>query len=132
MLFARVFLGTTPCMASLINTTRGGRIMLGYVEQADTFWRRSRGLLFRRGLPAGSGLWIVPCGSIHMFGMCFALDVLFLDAELRVVKIVRHIRPFGMALGGPRAHSVVELATGWLPDDAVAVGDQLSWCSPKT
>ena len=114
-------------MASLINTARGGRIIVAAIEQADTFWRRSRGLLFRRGLAAGAGLWIVPCSSIHMFGMCFSLDVLFLDADLRVVKIVRKVRPFGMALGGPRAHSVVEIAAGWLPDDAVAIGDQLSW-----
>lgn len=117
-------------MASLINTSRGGRTVVGSVERADTFWRRSLGLLFRRGLPAGAGLWIVPCSSIHMFGMCFALDVLFLDTELRVVNIVRKVRPFGMAFGGPRAHSVVELATDWLPEDAVAVGDQLAW-SPQ-
>ena len=116
-------------MASLINTSRGGRIILAAIEKADTFWRRSLGLLFRRGLPAGAGLWIVPCSSIHMFGMCFSLDVLFLDAELRVVKIVRKVRPFGMALGGPHAHSVVEIATGWLPADAVAVGDQLAWAT---
>lgn len=62
-----------------------------------------------------------------MFGMRFALDLLFLDTELRVVKIVRNIRPWQMASGGPGAHSVVELATGWLPADAVASGDQLAW-----
>ena len=78
-------------------------------------------------LTAGAALWIVPCPSIPMFGMRFALDLLFLDASLRVVKVVRHVRPWRMASGGPGAHSVVELATGWLAEDAVAPGDQLAW-----
>jgi len=111
----------------LINVTQGGREIVAAVAWADSFWRRGIGLLGRAGLPAGAALWIVPCPSIHMFGMRFALDLLFLDASLRVVKVVRHVRPWRMASGGPGAHSVVELATGWLAEDAVAPGDQLAW-----
>jgi uncharacterized protein len=111
----------------LINTSQNGREVAGAAERADTFWSRGMGLLGRAGLPAGAALWIAPCSSIHMFGMRFALDLLFLDADLRVVKIVRNIRPWQMASGGPGAHSVVELATGWLPADAVAIGNQLAW-----
>ena len=111
----------------LINASRGGREVAGAVERADSFWRRGIGLLGCAGLPAGAALWIDPCSSIHMFGMRFALDVIFLDADLRVVKVVRDVRPWRMASGGAGAHSVVELATGWLPEDAVAVGDQLAW-----
>jgi uncharacterized membrane protein (UPF0127 family) len=114
----------------LINITRGGREVVGAAERADSFWRRGVGLLGRAGLPAGAALWIVPCRSIHMFGMCFALDLIFLDADLRVVKVVRNVRPWGLASGGANAYSVVELATGWLPDDAVAPGDQLVWLPP--
>lgn len=114
-------------MERLINLTHEGREVVAAVERADSFWRRGLGLLGRTGLPIGAALWIAPCSSIHMFGMRFALDLLFLDADLRVVKIVRNIRPWQMATGGPDAYSVVELATGWLPADAVAIGDQLAW-----
>ncbi len=119
-------------MERLINRTRGGREIAVQVERADTFWRRGVGLLGRAGLPAGAVLWIAPCRSIHMFGMRFALDLLFLDADLRVVNIVRNIRPWQMASGGAGAHSVVELATGWLPDEAAAPGDQLAWAPRRT
>ncbi len=111
----------------LLNSSRGNREVAGGVERAGSFWRRGVGLLGRAGLPAGAALWITPCHSIHMFGMRFALDLIFLDTDLRVVKIVRNIRPWQMASGGAAAHSVVELATGWLPADTVAIGDQLAW-----
>ena len=114
-------------MGRLINASRGGREVAGKVERADSFWRRGIGLLGRAGLPVGAALWITPCRSIHMFGMRFALDLLFLDTDLRVVKVVRNVRPWLMASGGSDAYSVVELATGWLPIDAVAPGDQLAW-----
>ena len=119
-------------VGKLINTTRSGREVVGAVERADSFWRRGVGLLGRAGLPAGAALWIMPCNSIHMFGMRFALDLIFLDAGLRVVKIVRDVRPWRMASGGPGAHSVLELATGWLPADAAAPGDQLAWAPERT
>ena len=114
-------------MGRLINLTQGGREIAAAVERADSFWRRGIGLLGRAGLPVSAALWLVPCPSIHMFGMRFALDLLFLDADLRIVKVVRQIRPWRMASGGPGAHSVVELATGWLPADAARPGDQLAW-----
>lgn len=114
-------------MGRLINVTQGGREIAAAVERADSFWRRGVGLLGRAGLPVGAALWLVPCPSIHMFGMRFALDLLFLDADLRIVKVVRQIRPWRMASGGPGAHSVVELATGWLPEDAARPGDRLAW-----
>jgi uncharacterized membrane protein (UPF0127 family) len=114
-------------MGSLINVTHGGHKVAAAVERADSFWRRGIGLLGRTGLPEGAALWIVPCHSIHMFGMRFALDLIFLDASLRVVNVVRNVRPWRMASGGAGAHSVVELATGWLPADAATPGDQLAW-----
>ena len=48
---------------------------------ADTFWKRLRGLLGTREWPEGNALLISPCNSVHMFGMKYCLDVLFVDQQ---------------------------------------------------
>ena len=70
------------------------------------------------------GLWIVPCPMIHTFFMKFAIDVLFLDRELRVVRVLEELRPWRLSPWVFRAHSVLELAAGRL-QGTVRVGDCL-------
>ncbi len=114
--------------ARLVNT-RTGQVLVGELEVAATPAARSRGLLGRSGLPRDAGLWIRPCAvlgfaSIHMFGMRFAIDVLYLDRRLRVVKIVRGLKPWRLSAAWP-AHSVVELPAGALDEADVRPGDVL-------
>ena len=52
---------------------------------------RLRGLLFS---PASDGLMVLlPCRDIHTFGMTYAIDVAFLDAQGMVVRAVRDVLP---------------------------------------
>ena len=57
------------------------------IEIANTSLSRMFGLLGRRGLSTGEGLWIKPSSGVHTFGMMFAIDVIGLDKNLRVVKL---------------------------------------------
>jgi uncharacterized membrane protein (UPF0127 family) len=56
--------------------------------------RRLIGLLGRRSLPAGVALEIPHCRSVHTFGMRFALDLVWLDADRRVVRVDRGVPPW--------------------------------------
>ena len=69
---------------------------------------RLRGLIGRR---EPRPLLLVPAAAIHTWGMRFAIDAVFLDAELRVVKVVRRLPPrrFAAARG---ARAVLELPAG--------------------
>lgn len=58
-----------------------GTLWLEQVEVAATLTRRLKGLLGRDGLPATTGMLIVPCSSIHTFFMRFPIDVFFLAPE---------------------------------------------------
>jgi uncharacterized membrane protein (UPF0127 family) len=71
-------------------------------------------------LDAGSGLWIYPCEAVHTFGMKMPIDILFLDREHRVRKIVERMVPGRFACCLP-ARSVIELPAG----AAQASGTQL-------
>ncbi|MDD5628380.1 MAG: DUF192 domain-containing protein [Elusimicrobia bacterium] len=105
------------------NRTRG-REVASRVAVADDSVSRSRGLLGRTAMAPEEGLWIVPCPMIHTFFMKFAIDVVFLDRELRVVRVLEGLKPWRVSPWVFRAHSVLELAGGRLRG-SVAVGDRL-------
>lgn len=94
-------------------------------EVAENPWTRSVGLLGRKGLAESRGLWIRPCSSIHTLFMRFAIDVLYLDRQRRVVKVVRRLPPFRFSLGGRGAHSVIELPAGALDGFDLAPGQEV-------
>ena len=81
---------------------------------ADTFWKRGMGLMGRPELKPGQGLLLRPCGSIHTCFMRFPIDVIFLDAINRVVKVHQNVPPWRMVRGGWKAHTVIEVQSGWL------------------
>ncbi len=95
------------------------------VELATSPWVRARGLLGRAGLAPGQGLWLAPCRSIHTVGMRFAIDVVFLDREWRVVAVAPALGPCRLAWGGWRAHGALELASGETTRLGLAAGQQL-------
>jgi uncharacterized protein len=72
---------------------------------------RMRGLLGRRSLGDGEGMLLQPAGSVHTFFMRFPIDVVFLDADRRIVRIASNVRPW-RAAGAKKAKSVLELAAG--------------------
>jgi len=87
---------------------------LGRVWVATRRKDRMRGLLGREGLPVGELMLLEPCGSIHTIGMRFAIDVLFLDRNWRVIAIRESVHPGRLAWGGWRACRTLEAAAGWL------------------
>lgn len=72
---------------------------------------RMRGLLGKKGLDAGEGILLQPAGSVHTFFMRFAIDVVFLDADRRVVRVASDVRPWRTA-AAKKARAVLELASG--------------------
>ena len=83
-----------------------------------------RGLLGRRNLPGGEGILLKPASSVHMAFMRFPIDAVFLDRELRVVKVASDLRPW-RAAGSRGAKSVLEIAAGEAERRGVTVGDRL-------
>lgn len=81
--------------------------------------------MFRRSLAPGSGMWINPCNGIHMFFMRFAIDAVFLDRQLRVVKVYRRLGRWRLVPLVWGAQSVVELPPGSLDGLDLPKGEQL-------
>ena len=99
---------------------------------AETALTRMKGLLGRASLPSGEGILLKPASSVHMAFMRFAIDAVFLDRDLRVVKIADDLKPW-RAAGARGAKSVVELPAGEAARRGLTVGDRLTvGSSPAT
>lgn len=61
---------------------------------ADNFILRLRGLMGRKRLPENTGLLLIPCNSVHMCFMRFAIDVVYLDKDYKILKIVKNLYPW--------------------------------------
>jgi uncharacterized membrane protein (UPF0127 family) len=91
---------------------------------AETALTRMRGLLGRRELPSEEGILLKPASSVHMAFMRFPIDAVFLDTDLRVVKIAPELQPW-RASGARGAKSVLEIAAGEAARRGLSVGDRL-------
>lgn len=108
------------------NVTRE-TIVAERVEVAGTSEERRRGLLGRTGLEAGTGLWLVPCEWVHMFGMKFAIDIVVLDKNDVVVGVQEALRPGWIGKLFWRAHSTLELPVGAIRASGTVKGDRIAW-----
>ena len=111
-------------MARFLNATRGTVLAADGVP-CSGFWLRLRGLMFRRRFTPFDGLWLDPTNAIHMFWVFFPIDLVWLDRELRVVKITVAIRPWRIEFVRGAA-SVMELPVGAIQRSATAAGDQIA------
>ncbi len=111
-------------MPRVLNESNGN-VVADEVRVADDIWSRFWGLMGRRSLPEGHALLLEPCSSIHTLFMRFAIDVIFLDRENRVVKVYPNVKPF-RAVVGHRARKALEVAAGSAARAQVEEGNQLA------
>ena len=94
----------------VLNLTRG-TVLATQLTKAHTGATRRKGLLDRKGLLPGEGLWIAPCESVHTFFMHFPIDLVYLDRKLKVKKVRHSVAAWRMSVC-LAAHSVLELPAG--------------------
>jgi uncharacterized protein len=103
-----------------------GEVLLDNLEIADTFWKRFKGLQLRQSLPAGAGLLITPCSSVHTCFMRFPIDLIMLDEQNIVLGVKAAIQPWRLAICVRSTKRVIEVHSSHFNHD-VAVGTQLTW-----
>lgn len=111
---------------AVYNSTKG-ILLLPEAEVADSFWRRLIGLMGRKQLSDGSGLIIKPCNSIHMIGMRFPIDVIFVDEGDQICHIIQGMRPMQISPIIWNAKYVIEAPSGTVFKYGVEFRDQIEW-----
>lgn len=81
------------------------------VKKADTFMKRFLGLMFKRAMPIGHGILLMPCSGIHTCFMRFPIDVIYLSDNYEVLGI-ETVGPWRLGRHVKGAKMVLELPAG--------------------
>jgi uncharacterized membrane protein (UPF0127 family) len=118
------------------NRTRN-TVLAERLENGASFWAKFWGLMGRRSLPPGNGLWLPGENGIHMLFMRFPIDVVFVappvngDALRRVLKVRRAVPPWwGVEWWVGGAKGILELPVGTIEETGTAVGDEIAIETP--
>ena len=120
---------TKPTIAR--NVTRE-RVLAARLETAGGLWAKFLGLMGRKSLPDGEGLWLPASNGIHMMFMRFPIDAVFVgrpDANGRrpVISVHRSLRPWrGLVPLVRGADGVLELPARTIDATGTLVGDLVS------
>ena len=113
-------------LSGRISDALSGRIVVSRVARTTHALERMRGLLGRPAPAADTGLLIEPCGSVHTWFMRYAIDVVYLDRDGAVLRVVSAMAPWRMSRQ-PRARSTLELCAGGAATAAIVPGQRLVW-----
>jgi hypothetical protein len=106
------------------NSTRG-TVLASRCRIARNVLSRGIGLLGRTGIADGEGLLITKTSSITMLFMLFAIDAVFVDRDMRVIKVAHRLRPWVPVSTARHADAVLELPAGTAARSGTQVGDVL-------
>jgi len=110
----------------LVRNANTGRVLAWRVRRADNWLDRTVGFLPRTSIAPEEGLWFEHCHAVHTLGMRTALDVVFLDKNMRVVKVEPNVTPHKIYVGAENAHTVAEFGPGFAKANPLEPGDQLT------
>jgi uncharacterized protein len=105
-----------------LRVERTGGWLVTKLRIAGDSAERRRGLLDSEGLEDGEGLVIAPSQGVHTFGMRFAIDVVGVARDGRIVLIRPAVRPRRIVLSF-RAFAMVELGAGAIASARIQLGD---------
>jgi len=101
-------------------------ILAAAPRTARSFYDRLRGMIGRdfRRTPFDAMIF-ERCNAIHSCGMSIPIDVIFLDRQNTICRLVHALPPWRFVMGGAAAVTVVEMPAGRLKESRCAVGDKV-------
>jgi uncharacterized membrane protein (UPF0127 family) len=96
---------------------------------ASSLWGKFMGLMGRRSLDPGAGMWLPDSNGIHMMFMRFPLDIVFVgraepSGERPVLSVHVNLPAWtGLVPLVRGAHGVLELPVGTIERSGTQVGD---------
>ncbi|PKM49366.1 MAG: hypothetical protein CVV02_16385 [Firmicutes bacterium HGW-Firmicutes-7] len=92
------------------------RVIIATSEQA-----RRVGLIGMETLPPYYGMLLYPCNAIHMRGVKFPIDVIYMDKNMQVVRVVRSINPEETDKGHHEAYYTLELPSNTIQYNPISM-----------
>ena len=111
-------------MAHLFNRTKKIKLLQN-LKVANNFILRFKGLIGCKNLDSHSGLWFPESNWIHSFFMSIAIDVIYLDKEMKVCKLKKNFKPWRLSFPVLKSCSVIEVRSGFINKNLIELGDLL-------
>ena len=111
------------CLVSLEDNT----VVISSLELAADFKSRFFGLMGRESLSYGEGLLLPDVSAIHMMFMRFAIDVVFLDRDSKVLQVDDNVSPWTGFAARYGAWAVLEISAGYANKCGIKKGMRLLW-----
>ena len=92
---------------------------------ANTLYSRAKGLLGKRDFRNPEAMVIKSCNAIHTFFMNFAIDILFVDKNNKIVGVEPNIKPWRLSHVYWLSRFVIELPVGTIEETKTSKGDEL-------
>lgn len=100
-------------------------VIFSKVINADSFFKRLKGLMFTKEISRDSSIIIRPCGQIHTFFMNYNIDVLYLNKDNVILDMDENLAPWRIGKRVKGAVSVVELQSGKVKRSNIKVGQAI-------
>ncbi len=110
----------------IIYKAESKEVIFSDVLAPGDFLSRAKGLLGRTEISSSEGLLFLNCNSVHMLGMRFSIDLIFLDSLGKVLRCVQALKPWRMALL-LRASAILEVQQGSIRRHKLQQGMHLGW-----
>jgi uncharacterized membrane protein (UPF0127 family) len=92
---------------------------------AESAWSRAIGLLGRSSLNSQEAMLFEECTSVHMWGMRFPIDVVFLN-QGKVTSLHSQVQPWRLLpLWDRSSRDVIEFPVGTIQSHHLNIGDHL-------
>ncbi|MCF7873594.1 MAG: DUF192 domain-containing protein [Candidatus Omnitrophica bacterium] len=107
----------------IVNKTKNVEIAC-FAKIASGFYLRLLGLMFKNNLPEDQALIFYQAPSIHTFFMRFPIDIIFLDRQMKVKRIVNSLSPWRVVFC-KGAYVTIELPVGKAKQNNISLGDKI-------
>ena len=102
-----------------------GKLLADNLEMKDSFLGRLIGLMGKKNLKKGQGIILKPCSQIHTCFMRFAIDVVFISKDFKVLKVIKKIKPWHFSPIVLKSIYTLEVAAGEIQD--LSEGDEVKF-----
>jgi uncharacterized membrane protein (UPF0127 family) len=93
------------------------------IIKAETFFERFLGFMFKK--KEQYAIFFNNCKAVHTFFMFFDLDIVYLDKENNILKIIKSLKPFRIALPVQNSVSILEIPSNINCCEELSIGKNL-------
>ncbi|MBV8550501.1 MAG: DUF192 domain-containing protein [Acidobacteriaceae bacterium] len=118
----------SQCTYCVFNEDRESFLSLN-VKTAHSCLLRLKKLFGRNPAEFNEGIWFFQSHGVCTIGLWFAIDVIYLNAENRVIHLIESLKTFRLSTHLESCASVLELPVRTIHSSQTGVGDRLLICS---